>query len=501
MGGKQSVEQQIQETKKRVEEKLDKERKVDFSIVQAIDKIVSKILMENTSLHDISLLQDKKFCDNVVVLTSKILNKHFNLREISYLNYRIKNGLPVDEMTNDKVVFINPDKFLKLDVDHGNKQKTMKKRMCLAIAKFYIKFFHLFSSVIKSINPMYKYTDDKGIVQYIDLLKKNKLSKKELDSKNIVILGICKKRYESLNVTHGKITDNFCRDKKVRITDGEYPGIRELKKLYYDVYQLDNSKENAGTFYKMSEDQKKIYKNDVEEFYKAIQGTDKIPDGVNSFNDIFTIDFSVLDGDETCKKDTIQKYAYNESIELFRKYGEHLKKMVKQTKGEQQKLIDILGEMFQSVVTLKKNVGTELVINNELNEKTLQKLVEKSRKTILNMLMECEKKYKEGILIFKEIIKDKTIVGEEKKIENLEKKKRNILYDEVGNEILLVTKQEIVETGEPSFTKPTYPGSIHQPVYKEKELYSSQTETPAYKPKFMFNIKDPTIQTDTGSKF
>tara|TARA_Y100000816_G_C26074462_1_gene565467 strand:- start:143 stop:1633 length:1491 start_codon:yes stop_codon:yes gene_type:complete len=490
MGAKQSIAKQIEKQKKEVEEKLDKERKVNFSIVEAIDKIVSKILMENTSLHDILLLQDKKYCDNIVILTSKILNKHFNLREISYLNYRIKNGLAVDEMAKDKVVFMNPDEFLKLDVDHKNSQKTKKKRMCLAIAKFYIKFFHLFSTIIKSINPMYKYKDEKGVVQYIDLLKKNKLSQRELDSKNIVILGICKKRYDSLNIKNGKITDDFCRDKKISIMDKEYPGIQELKKLYYDVYQFDNSKENAGTFYKMSEEQKKLYDEDVKEFYKAMQGTDKVPETIKDFNDIFTLDFYEIDDDNTCKKDTIQKYAYNENIPLFKKYGEHLKKMFNQTKDDQKKIIGILGEMFKSVVTLKKNVGAELVISNKLNEKTLQTLVEKTRKVILNMLMNCEKNYKEGILIFKQIVKEKTIVGEEKRIERLKDKEQQVLY---MSPIVMPASQSI--KSETSFTKPTpvpeYPISMPQltPVSEKKEDISEST------PKFMFTKTPPSIKS------
>ena len=471
MGGKQSITQQIEKQKKEVEEKLDKERKVDFSIVEAIDKIASTILMEDTSLHDLLLLQDKNYCDNIVILTSKILNKYFNLREISYLNYRIKNGIPVNEMGKDKVVFMKPGDFLKLDVVH-NKLKTKKKRMCLAISKFYIKLFHLFSSIIKSINTMYEYTDDEGSVKYIDLLKKNKLSKRELDSKNIVILGICKKRYDSLNVKNGKITDDFCRDKKTRITDGEYPGIQELKKLYYDVYQLNNSEKNAGTFFDMSKEQKELYDADVKLFYKSIQGIGEIPEktllrmekGLFKFSDIFTLDFSSLEGN-TCKKDNEQKYAYNKNIPLFKKYGEHLKKMLVQTKEDQQKLIGILGEMFKGVVTLKKNVGTELVINNKLNEKTLQELVEKTRKIILNMLMNCEKNYKQGILIFQEIIKDRSISAEVSRIKMLEKKKISYIMTPVA-----INTQESVKSGA-SFSKPKSPTSEQnftmQPVLQD----------------------------------
>ena len=492
MGGKQSIAQQIEKQKKEVEEKLDKERKVDFSIVEAIDKIASKILMENTSLHDLLLLQDKKYCDNIVVLTSKILNKYFNLREITYLNYRIKNGLHVNEHEKDKVVFMKPNDLLKLDVDYGKERKTNKKRMCLAISKFYIKLFHLFSSIIKSINPMYKYDNGSGNIQYIDLLKKNKLPNKDLISKNIVILGICKKRYDSLNVKNGKITDDFCRDKKQRVTDGDYSGINELKKLYYDVYQLDNAKENAGTFYDMSKEQKIMYDNDVKEFYKALQGTDKVPESIKDFSDVFTLDFSFLDDDGTCKKDIKQKYAYNENIPLFKKYGEHLKKMFEQTKEDQQKLIDILGEMFKSVVTLKKNVGTELVISNELNEKTLQTLVEKTRKIILNMLMNCEKNYKQGILIFKEIIKEKSIIAEESRLKSLKEQQEKVLYTlspVMREESKKMDSISPVSTYEQNFTPqsiPVFQDKIPEPT-KIPSLPEYSVQKPAPVQKYMFS--------------
>ena len=129
-----------------------------------------------------------------------------------------------------------------------------------------------------------------------------------------------------------------------------------------------------------------------------------------------------------------------------------------------------MGKCFKSIVTLKKNVAPELVINNKLNEKTLQSLVEKSRKTILNMLMECENNYKKGILIFKEIIKDKTIVAEEKRIEKLKVQEKQLLY-------MTPVVNPRVKKDEPGFVNQTYPGSIKKQTNPTSYLPSPQPQS------------------------
>ena len=42
---------------------VDTNRKIGFGFVEAVNSIVTKILFGKTSLHDIMLLQDKKYCE------------------------------------------------------------------------------------------------------------------------------------------------------------------------------------------------------------------------------------------------------------------------------------------------------------------------------------------------------------------------------------------------------------------------------------------------------
>ena len=69
----------------------------------------------------------------MVVLTSDIIQRYFTDMEITYLSQRIKNGVEVNEIDKDKVIFFNRDLLDKLDIQNSIK----KKRICNSISKFY----------------------------------------------------------------------------------------------------------------------------------------------------------------------------------------------------------------------------------------------------------------------------------------------------------------------------------------------------------------------------
>ena len=118
-------------------------------------------------------LSDINYCNNLVILTSDILKKNFDAIEIDYLANRIKNGEEVNIMTKDKVVHSSKKGFEKLD----EKNATKKKRLCIGIAKFYIKIAHVFAAIVTTINPTYKYNDSNGKTQVVNLMNKNKIPK------------------------------------------------------------------------------------------------------------------------------------------------------------------------------------------------------------------------------------------------------------------------------------------------------------------------------------
>ena len=64
---------------------------------------------------DMKKLKDSKYCDELIILTSNILNKYLDNKQITYLNQKIKNNIEVNELTNDKVRYMNKNNIDKLD--------------------------------------------------------------------------------------------------------------------------------------------------------------------------------------------------------------------------------------------------------------------------------------------------------------------------------------------------------------------------------------------------
>lgn len=50
-------------------------------------------------------LAEKEYCDELVILTSDIIQRYFTDMEIEYLAQRVKNGVEVNELEKDNVIF------------------------------------------------------------------------------------------------------------------------------------------------------------------------------------------------------------------------------------------------------------------------------------------------------------------------------------------------------------------------------------------------------------
>ena len=91
--------------------------------------------------------------------------------------------------------------------------------------------------------------------------------------------------------------------------------------------------------------------------------------------------------------------------------------------------------------------------------------------------MTCEKNYKKGILIFEEIIKEKSIIAEESKIKTYEEQREKVLYT-----MTPVMKEEIKKT-EPRFSQqnpsPTYEQNLSQTPEQNFTLQQSPITTPS----------------------
>jgi len=378
----------------------------------------------------LSKLSEKAYCDKLVVLTSDIIKRYFNEVEITYLAQRIKNGVEVNDLKNEKVIFINKDNLDSLDVSNDTQKSIRKKRVCIGIAKFYIKIAHVFAAIVMTINPVYTYKGPNGETVKTGLMEKDSIPKNA--NRKLYKINICDNRIRALkkgeevdetsgNVTlQPKICDMNLDKNGSTLTLENEPGIPELMKLYLDdEYDYSN-----GTFTGMSESTQKQFLKDLNLFYTAFTGNDTMPPEITKFSDIKLRDYRSkkgCQGDEPVLK---TKYSLNKSNKLFLQYAENTKNMIQNAADNQSRLLAVINELFTYVIdpySSKKVIR----VNPKLTEETLQKAVEKARRLIVNLYVKCENDYTNGIKLYEAIVEAKILETTKNQIENLEKQAKN----------------------------------------------------------------------------
>ena len=139
------------------------------SSYEIIDYIATYYILTSDFVSLTRLQLSKEYCDNLVILTSDIIDRYFTDLEITYLAQRTKDGVIVNTKKKGKIKFFNKDALNNLDVKNALK----KKRMCQAIAKFYIKIAHVFATIVRTVNPVYVYKDEQGNTVRANLYEKH----------------------------------------------------------------------------------------------------------------------------------------------------------------------------------------------------------------------------------------------------------------------------------------------------------------------------------------
>ena len=382
-------------------------------LLQTMNQIASKFILTQ-NFEDMKNLEKKEYCNKLVILTSDIIADKLDDLEITYLSQKIQKGNTVNKKAKNKVIYLKKEDLDNLDVKDTKTKFKRKQRMCIGIAKYYITIAHIFASIVKTINPVYSYKNDLGSTEKVDFFHKKKIPKNaviKLSKKNI-----CQNRINALigkelkDVSENTIKPSFCNINKGETeklkTLYDEPGIPELKKLYYDVFNYE-----TGKFYKMSDESQEQYDKDLARFYEAFTGKSK-DDSIKSFQDIKLVDYKQL---KECKKDGKFRKSYKVSEDLFKQYGEHVASMMKTTNESQKELLEILKLLFVETKDGK------ITIHPLLTEQKLQKILETTRDIIINMYITCEEDFKKGLYLFEAIVEHQTKSNIMKKIENLEK--------------------------------------------------------------------------------
>ena len=187
------------------------------------------------------------------------------------------------------------------------------------------------------------------------------------------------------------------------------PGIPELIDLYYD----DDYDYKTGKFLGMSESTKEQYQEDLKRFYIEFTGSKELAKEISKFGDIKLKDYSKQ---PYCENS--QSYTGKYKDKLFSDYANNLKKMVQSVNENQTKLLDIINDLFVYVddpVTKQKIVR----VNPELNNDTLQNVVEKSRNVIIELYLQCEGDFAKGVKLYEAIVESQIFETSKRQIVTL----------------------------------------------------------------------------------
>jgi hypothetical protein len=386
---------------------------------QIIDYIATYYIL-TMDFNSLKKLAEKEYCDKMVILTSDIIERYFTDMDITYLAQKIKDGKEVNELTNDNVIFFDKSKLDNLDVT----SQLKKTRLCIGIAKFYVKIAHVFAAIVMTINPVYMYKDESGDLVKAPLFKKSQIPKNV--KRSLYKMGLCENRINSLKRGQDYSTlmdgdDINVRPKVCNVNtrmDGETktlmdePGIPELMDLYYDdVYDY-----STGEFKGMSENTKRMYMADLELFYKTFTGNSAMPITVRKFSDIQLKDYETAPQCEGPNPAFESTFRGSLRDKLFYDYAANIRDMVKRANENQEALLDIINELFVYTIDPQTQKRT-IRINPALTEESLQLVIEKTRAIIIRLYLTCETDFSKGVQLYEAII-ESTIVktlGEQEK--------------------------------------------------------------------------------------
>ena len=424
-------------------------------ISQILDYIATYYIL-TMDFKSLRKLYNKEYCDKLVILTSDIISIYFTDLEITYLAQRIKNGVEVNELEKDKVIFFDKDDITKLDVQNSVK----KRRICMSISKFYIKIAHIFAAIVTTINPMYVYKDTEGNNVRVSLFEKGQIPKNT--PREIYKLNICDNRINALKNKNSLEVDinknlvvgpNICNinigEDGNSKTLADEPGIPELEELYYD----DNYDFKTGKFIGMSEKTKQIFESDLQIFYKIFTGNSTMPPEIKKFGDIKLRDYHKMDECKGSEPLFERKYKGPLTNKLFSDYAKNLKDMIQNANKNQEALLKIINQIF--VYAIDSQTGKKQIrISPTLTEEKLQEIVVETRALIIKLYLSCEMDYVNGLKMYEAILEQKILETSQNQITNLNKMSEKLIIENDNiepaevKEINKIAEEKIIETKE-----------------------------------------------------
>ena len=406
------------------------------TVGKLVDYIATHYIL-TMDFQSLTKLFDKKYCDNLVILTSEVIERHFTDMEITYLAERVKDGNKSDEsktatsattLEKDRMIFFEKEGLSKLDI----KDHIKKRNVCLGIAKFYVKIAHVFAAISKTVNAEIMYTDADNNRKRVSLSEKSTIPK---DAKTEVVnFNLCNnlinalinkqdysdiRDYNDITIHPDVCSVNITSDGETKSLD-ELPGMPELEELYMD----DDYNFETGKFNGMTPKTKEMYDTDLRQFYTFFSGNDSMPDTVKKFRDVKLKDYHNSFECRGNGQGQIPPFRLavkgKLSEDLFAQFATNLKEMIANANKNQNELTAVLDALF--VYTTDPDTKKEYIrVNPELTDDILQNIIIETRSIIVTLYLTCEKNFAEGIKIYEAIVKKKLLETTQSQIDSMDK--------------------------------------------------------------------------------
>ena len=159
--------------------------------------------------------------------------------------------------------------------------------------------------------------------------------------------------------------------------------------------------------------------------------------------------------------------------EFLKKYAENLRKMLDTINVEQEKLLNILNEIFVYVFDSNKK---QIIINPELTNESLDKIVIKTREAIIGLYLQCESDYIDGLKLYQALIESQMFINEGSKVNNLSNE-RERLYTP-SSKPPQQPYQSKYSSSSPQPAEPVQPAQPAQPQYRPSMYDMNKQQKP-----------------------
>ena len=246
-----------------------RDEKNKFKLPNVLHLTAAK-LISKAKFSDLEKLHDKKYCDEMIILTSKVLRHHLNSQEVVWLDRSLRDsaGEPIENFKNESLVHLDNDAVNELDV----KGQQKKQHMCTGIARYYIKVAHLFAAINKTVNPMISWKNAEG-KQLTPVMNKSEVPKGVRTT--LSKLNFCTQRIAAIKPIHNtdknilikaKNCDMNIKKENIQTGGGDQP-------VPTDTTPLTEQKEEKGFFQDMIDGANKMMDNAIDTSKDLISNT------------------------------------------------------------------------------------------------------------------------------------------------------------------------------------------------------------------------------------